>query len=267
MKIITDYLQIQELENKYKHKETISNNYLMSNQYETLIANGELAVMEYYSNCFLFMEKCVGKRIYYYINNLEEQADFSQYKDLVIEILFRGNVPDNIVNYFSVCGFRINLIRDQYAAMYKDLSENRSIEGGYKVKKADCLDEVRTACELFNNSFDHLSGDFITESDYEELMSENSIIIALASDTNHFLGALHTKMEGKVVVLGHVAVVEEARGRGVGKALVDAFVEWHKETDKTRYQLWVQRQNKAAVNMYLDKGFRYVNKSTISLIK
>ena len=47
-------------------------------------------------------------------------------------------------------------------------------------------------------------------------MSENSIIIALASDTNHFLGALHTKMEGKVVVLGHVAVVEEARGRGVG---------------------------------------------------
>ena len=68
-------------------------------------------------------------------------------------------------------------------------------------------------------------------------------------------------------MLGHVAVVENARGRGVGKALVDTFVEWNKDTDKTRYQLWVQRQNKAAVNMYLNKGFKYVNKSTISLIK
>ena len=64
--------------------------------------------------------------------------------------------------------------------------------------------------------------------------------------------------------------MKHARGKGVGKALVDAFVERNKnpeKMEKTRYQLWVQRQNEAAVKMYQNKGFKYINKSTISLIK
>ena len=64
--------------------------------------------------------------------------------------------------------------------------------------------------------------------------------------------------------------MEHARGKGVGKALVDAFVERNQnpeKKEKTRYQLWVQRQNEAAVKMYQNKGFKYINKSTISLIK
>lgn len=266
MRTVSDYNEYLSIVEKYNKKGCFSNDYIQ-NEAEKLILVNKLYVEEYTDNLFLFVDKGIGKRVYYYINNLTEQANFSQYKDLVVEILFRGEVPEVLVNYFSHCGFRVNLIRDQYAAMYKDIFSNISLIPGVKINVASSMENVIEACSLFNKSFDHLSGDFISEDEYESLLNENSIIIALDANTNQFLGALHVKMEGKVVVLGHVAVVENARGRGVGKALVDTFVEWNKETDKTRYQLWVQRQNRAAVNMYLNKGFKYVNKSTISLIK
>jgi len=48
---------------------------------------------------------------------------------------------------------------------------------------------------------------------------------------------------------------------------VESFIEQNMESEKTRYQLWVQRQNEPAVNMYQSKGFKFINKSTISLIK
>ena len=37
--------------------------------------------------------------------------------------------------------------------------------------------------------------------------------------------------------------------------------------NKVRFSLWVQQQNQTAINMYQKKGFRYVNKSTISMLK
>ena len=266
MKIINDYNAYLSLVEKYNLKNCYSNDYIQK-EAEELIIGRRLYAEEYADNLFFFVDKGIGKRVYYYINNLTEFADFSQHKDLVVEILFRGTAPGHLVDYFTHCGFRLNLIRDQYAAMYKDVFSNITLISGIVVNIADSLNEVVLACSLFNNSFDHLSGDFISESEYKTLLKNRSIIIARAAGTYQFLGALHVRMEGKVVVLGHVAVVEEARGKGVGKALVDTFVEWNKETDKTRYQLWVQRQNKAAVTMYLNKGFKYVNKSTISLIK
>ena len=266
MKKVNDYKAYLSLVEKYNQKNCHSNDYIQKEAEELIVAQ-RLYVEEYADNLFFFVDKGIGKRVYYYINNLTELADFSQYKDLVIEILFRGEAPEHLVKYFSHCGFKVNLIRDQYAAMYKDILTNVGTTSEVMVNMADSLEEVALSSTLFNNSFDHLSGDFISENEYETLLKNRSIIVARAADTHQFLGALHVRMEGKVVVLGHVAVVEDARGKGVGKALVDAFVEWNKDTDKTRYQLWVQRQNKAAVNMYLNKGFKYVNKSTISLIK
>ena len=147
---------------------------------------------------------------------------------------------------------------------------NVALVPGVITELANNIDQVKTACELFNASFDALSGDFIPESAYEGLLLSNSILIAWDIEKKTIYGALHQVKEGSVNVIGHVAVIKEARGRGVGKALIDTFVEWNKNnenTEKTRYQLWVQRQNEAAVKMYQNKGFKYINKSTISLIK
>lgn len=269
MKQVANISEYQAIVEKYAQKGARSNDYIQKEAAD-LIACEILYADCYEKNAFLFVKKDVGMRVYYYLNDLNEDADFSQYNDFVIEILFRGELPVEQMEYFSKRGFRVNLVRDQYAGMYKDLALNVALVSGVIVERAETIDQVKSACELFNASFDALSGDFIPESAYEGLLQSNSILIAWDVEKKTIYGALHQVKEGAVNVIGHVAVVKEARGHGVGKALVDTFIEWNKNTDnteKTRYQLWVQRQNEAAVKMYQNKGFKYINKSTISLIK
>lgn len=269
MKKLTNISEYNAIVEKYNQKGCVSNDYIQQEAADLIIRDALFADC-YNQNVFLFIKKDVGMRVYYYINDFEEKADFDNYKDLVVEILFRGVAPKAEIEYLTKCGFRINLIRDQYAAVYKDLAGNVAVVPGVVVDTAKTMQAVRTACKLFNDSFDSLSGDFIPESEYSNLLQSGSILVAWNVARSSFLGALHQVKEGAVNVIGHIAVMEYARGNGVGKALVDAFVEWNRnpeKSEKTRYQLWVQRHNEAAVKMYVNKGFKFLNKSTISLIK
>ena len=269
MKKITDISEYNEILERYGGKGVLSNDYLQSSAPDLIIHDCLYADCQE-RNAFLFVRKDIGMRMYYYINDLEEKADLSEYDDLVVEILFRTEPPKAEVEYLIRNGFHINLIRDSYAGTYKDLSENYALVPGVIVEKAQTLLAVQTACELFNDSFDRLSGDFIPESSYRSLWESGSILIAWNSDRSSFLGALHQKKEGSLNVIGHVAVVQHARGKRVGKALLDTFVEWNKNPEnpeRTRYGLWVQRKNEPAVRMYRHAGFKYINKSTLSLIR
>ena len=269
MKKITDISEYNEILIRYGGKGVLSNDYLQSTA-PGLIIHDRLYADCNELNAFLFVRKDVGMRMYYYINDIEEKADFSEYEDLVVEILFRKELPKTEVEYLIKNGFRMNLIRDSYAGTYKDLSENCASVPDVIVENAQTLLGVKTACELFNETFDKLSGDFIPESMYRTMLNSGNILMAWNADRSSFLGALHQKKEGNVNVVGHVAVMKHARGRGVGRALLSTFVESNRNPEnpeRTRYGLWVQRQNDKAVRMYHNMGFRYINKSTISLIK
>lgn len=264
----TDYQNLMEL---YVPIKLYTNDYIQAEAAD-LIVHERLYECHTSSNLFLLVEKDLKNnekayRMYYYIGNVEEIPDFKDSHNWVVEILYRGErfYPQAEIDYLTKCGFTINLIRDQYCGMYKDLLPSSSIEG-ISVECAQDKEEVRKACELFNASFDVLSGDYIPTLWYDALFANGQIIIA-KNENGHFLGALHQTIDKGVAWISHVAVVSEARGKHVGQALLNAFVDNNYTTEKQRYMFWVQRQNEIAVNMYVKKGFKYLNKSTISLIK
>lgn len=266
MKQVADFQEYQTFIETYRRKGVRSNDYIQQSA-KSLISCGKLFVDAGLNNAFIFVKKDIGMRLYYYINDLEEQFDFRSYKNMVVEILFRNDPPKDEIEFLKKNGFCENLVRDQYACMYRDFSCNVKKNLNTDVCIASTLEQVKMACELFNSTFDVLSGDFIPESSYESLLNSRSILVALEKDSKSFLGALHQIKEGLVNVIGHVAVSSAVRNHGVGKALVSSFIERNMESEKTRYQLWVQRQNEIAVNMYKGFGFKFLNKSTISLIK
>ena len=269
MKKVDSFIRYKDIVDKYCKKGVFSNNYIQ-NEAADLIIHDALYVDQYTSNVFFYVKRDVGMRLYYYINDLSEDADFNADVDLVIEILFRNNtLPSEEIDYFLARGFRRNVVRDQYSGVYKNLKSASCPAPEIKIEAAQSISDVEKACLLFNSSFDALSGDYIPENKdvYEYLRAYQHILIAYNNENKQFLGALHQDLDRGVNILRHIAVDSSARGKGVGRALLDAFVERNHKSEDTRYMLWVQQQNEAAVRMYRNKGFKFVNKSTISLIK
>ena len=269
MKKVDSFVQYKDIVDVYSKKGVFSNNY-MQNEAADLIINNALFVDKYTNNVFFYVKKDVGMRLYYYINDLSEDSDFGAYRNLVIEILFRNNtLPSEEIDYFLSKGFRKNVVRDQYSGIYKNLKKVVCLTPKIKIEVAQSISDVEKACLLFNSSFDALSGDYILEDKivYEYLKNGQQILIAYDNDNMQFLGALHQDWNRGVNIIRHIAVEPSARGKGVGRALLDVFIERNHKSEDTRYMLWVQQHNESAVNMYISKGFQYVNKSTISIIK
>lgn len=266
MKQLSDIKQYRDIVESYGLKGCLSNDYLQTRA-EGLIARGLLLAEWTDNNAYLLESKDGFYRLYYYLNDLEANDKPRFPGDVVTEILYRGpaRYPDAEVAFLERMGFKPNLVRDQYAAVYQDLAP----AGEYSevtVRPALDLGEVQWACRVFNATFDRYSGDFIPEDCYGALLDTGSILVAVDFIGNR-VGALHQTEERNVAWISHVAVVPAARGHHVGMALVDAFVERNHTSDKSRYILWVQQQNTAAVAIYKKKGFTNLGKSTLSLIK
>ena len=263
---LTTIEQYNSIVERYRRPGCLTNDYLQARA-EGLIARGLLSAEWTDNNAYLLEGKDGFYRLYYYLNDLEADDKPQFPGDVVTEILYRGpaRYPKAEVVFLERMGFNPNLVRDQYAAVYRDLApagENKEVT----VQPALDMSEVQWACQLFNVTFDRYSGDFIPEESYGGLLATDSILVAMDNIGNR-VGALHQTVERNVAWISHVAVVPAARGHHVGSALVDAFVERNHTSDKSRYMLWVQQQNTAAVAMYKKKGFTNLGKSTLSLIK
>lgn len=268
LKKIESFLRYQEIVERYGQKGCTSNDYIQREAADIII-HDNLYECCGERNAFLLVKKDGFWRVYYYLNDFDEVLSLDG-KVLETEILFRGSLgePAEAVAYMEKCGFKRHLVRDQYAGMYKDLKpdvENEEII----IQPAQTLTGVQAAFELFNQSFDKYSGDYVSPEVYKGLLANHSVLLAWRKNEGEaqFLGALHQAIESNVAWVSHVAVKEAARGHHVGQALLDAFVERNMTTEKSRYMLWVQQQNEAAVRMYEKKGFKCVGKSSLSMIK
>ena len=261
---VETFSRYQEIVKQYGGKECMSNDYIQW-EVEDLVVHNALYECCGEKNAFILVKKDEFWRLYYYLNDPSEILYLDE--EMVTEILFRGSKgePSNIVDYLEQCGFVRNIVRDQYFAKYVSLSQS-SIIPGLRIDEVSTLEDAEWAINLFNKSFDKWSGDYIPISQAFFLLQDKAILIA--KDMNdEKLGALHLEKKLGVTYLNHVVVLENIRGRGVGLGLVDAFIEKGHTDESSRYMLWVQRQNAQAVNLYKKKGFVYMNKSTLSMIK
>lgn len=254
-----------EITQEYGRKGCFSNDYLQK-EAQSLVHDGKL--FEYCSdgNAFLFVKKDIGLRVYYYLNNLESTFDFDSEDDLFIELLFRGenNFPQDEVNYFLRCGFVEHILRDQYSAIYKDIKLTDYDVLNLHIYIAQTIEEIEYAVNLFNMTFDNYTGNYIPIVECKRLLEEKCVLIAKLD--GKYAGAMHFRREGKIIWAEHNVVEPWCRGRHVGSLLCNAFIEIAKIDDNTRYTRWTQHLGQAA-KMYEKLGFKYVNKSSFSMLK
>lgn len=261
---IETYEQYIQLVDRYNRKGRFTNDYLQ-NEAADLIVHNRLFALCGQDNALLMVQKEGFYRLYYYINNTEEQLELPE-SELVTEILFRGeNAPEAEVKWLEGVGFKKNLVRDQYFAKYSSITAPVFLIDA-KIELAQTVEEVRWAIRLFNDSFDKWSGDYISEEMCNHLFEQQQVLVA-KDLSGKLYGALQFEMRQGACWLNHVAVVPEARGKKIGRGLTEAYIAQGHVDDNSRYMLWVQRQNVSAVAMYRNKGFAPMNKSTLSMIR
>ena len=262
---VETYSEYSALVDRYRKKGTVSNDYIQR-EVADLIVHDSLFYRCEKENIFFFVRKDGFYRLYFYINDFLSPFEVSE-DQFVTEILFRGDLSavSEEIRYLQSCGFQENVVRDQYFAKYISIIPGIT-PTGVEIDIAQSLPEVEWAADLFNSSFDRWSGDYISK-DLCKLLFNEKLIITCKDCLGSLLGACHVEVFRGANWLRHIAVSENARGRGVGMALLNAFIEKGHENDESRYMLWVQRNNLAAVNMYKKRGFTYLGKSTLSMIK
>lgn len=93
--------------------------------------------------------------------------------------------------------------------------------------------------------------------------SENAVLESATADTSFFVFLENEKILGYAglqIVLDegyvtNIAVTKEARGRGIGKALVEALVNLSKDKNLAFISLEVRESNLPAISLYKKFGF------------
>ncbi|MCH5213848.1 MAG: GNAT family N-acetyltransferase [Muribaculaceae bacterium] len=258
-----DYLSVAD---SFNHKGTISNDYL-THRAEKLAQGGKLSAVIGKDNLFIIEDKDGFKQLYFYLNNPQEILALPE-GVITAEILFRaGSVGiETETDYLKQCGMQLHILRDNYSMTLKtdDSGFSRYDDA---VRDAESIEEVACSFDLFNRVFDRYTGDYVAPSFYPAILEAKDIGVAIDKETGRLMGAVHRSLEGKTVNLSHIAVDSDFRSRGIGKKLLDYFIDNNHRLGASRFTLWVQNLNVIAKKMYEDYGFKYTNRSSQSLIK
>ena len=245
---------------------TITNNYLLKDEYTRHIAMGNLFIDIDDHNAFIYLRRNGFYRVYYLINQEDQIFSFNSLQPLVLEILYRGekNFPQNAKNFWELSGFQPHLSRDAY--FLKNTSSNEILDlRPSQVIKAHSSEHISFTKRLIDEYLDLYTGDNLSLEQIESFVSKGLVYLALVD--GQMAGILQADHKNGIFWLGHLVVDPAFRGKGVAQKLLKYYLNEGVIAKCNQFQLWVIKENEAAVGLYKKHGFNYLNKSTFSMLK
>ncbi len=142
-----------------------------------------------------------------------------------------------------------------------------------KARVEDVNDILRLNQKLFDNEYSNFDktldcGWPPNNKDYfkDSIKDENFISLVAVSNRKiigYLIGSIHKAEEYRklkeLAEVDNTFVLEEHRGKGVGKKLFEEFLEWSKKRGIDRMKVVASSKNKKAINFYKKCGFKDYN--------
>ena len=247
MEKVTSISELNSLILPYFKRGVITNNFLMINDYNLYLKEQSLFYEKTENNLFLI--RCVEdiSYVYFYINKFE---DIKLPNNSVIEIVEPNN---EIIEYFCKLGFVEVNKREEM-----QLINQTSDDDEFDFCKTEELEKVR---RIIKDNFDRFYGNIPS---LDELKLEN--VLVSRDNEDNITGLLHFKTIKSISSILHIAVIDKNRGNGIGSKILSGYI--NHEKDKCReFRLWVNSDNKKAIDFYKKNGYDFSNRKSVVLVK
>lgn len=266
MKLVDNVKVLDQIFENFFKKDTLSNNYMLKDEYLKHIGDKKLFYTQDESNIYFFIQKANFYRLYYFINDHEKVFNVSYNLPIVLEILYRGNknFPRIQQAFWLQSSFESHITRDCYFLKNKEILKIES-NVSLKIKLAGSLEEIQYVKHLMDLHLDLYTGDNLSFDEIRQFSKDDLVYIAYSEGMP--CGFLQAELKNSVFWLGHIVVDSAFRGKGIASALVNYYINQGKQKNCNQFQLWVIKDNTPAIKLYKKFGFTYLNKSTYSMLK
>lgn len=258
MNKIKTYQQYQKANQKLKDKGKIKyrNNFLMKNDIEELINDNKIYLYEADDVLIIFKEERDHELLYF--SSIHDSFKIPQRdKASKLEYIYRGEYDSNLINNIINQDFKI-LANTQ--EMYRSPCEfeNKKI-GQYNLEQAEIedFDEINA---IWSGTLDPILNPL---PDKDEFSNKLSSIYKLV-DKNEILACTVVEEKGNNLLIEHFSSKKELIGKGMGQILINEIFNKYQER---KISLWVDLENKRAINFYKKNGFKTSAKKSIVFIR
>jgi ribosomal protein S18 acetylase RimI-like enzyme len=266
MRAICDIEFFENLLSAFNQKNTLSNFYMLKDEYSRLIDLGNLFYIVDANNLYVYVKKFSFVKLFYFLNDMNLYFNHDIKFPQVLEIVYRGekHYPSSHVDFWTKSGFEKHLSRDCYFLKNNDLIIE-SATSNILIQNAQAEADLIYGQSLIAENLDLYTGDQFS---FEELrLFAQAGHLYIAFEEGKPCGMLQADFKNGVFWLGHIVVDAQHRGKGIAKVLVEYYLNAGIELECNQFQLWVIQDNTAAVNLYKKYGFKYLNRSTCSMLK
>ena len=270
MQLINSHQQLEDLLEEFSASFKWSNNYMLLEELEVYLEAEKLFLLQKSMDSFVILvQRDSFFRLYYQTNKLEDIQTVEVNQAVVQELIYRGPrlYPEEELKIWTQQGFKIHKGRDNYFLNSKglessDLEDSEDLSG---IKPIENEPDLLKADEMIRTYLDHYTGDILS---MEELLeySVNGDLLGIYVE-NELAGIVQGEYKNKVYWLGHMVVDEAYRRQRLSTKLLKAYLLKGLSLNCRQFQLWVVQDNEPALRLYKKYGFKYLNKSTISLLK
>ena len=266
LKEIKNLDELEILISEYSANDSLTNNYILVDDLRQFIEKKEIFSWGKDSNFFIFIQKQGFYRLYYIVNNVNVQYDFSKI-NIVIEIVYRGEarIPLDHIKYWEKSNFRSHLTRDCYFLDAASIQTDHNQIEGVTIQPPKTEKDIFAAKRLIDENLDLYTGDRLSLHEIKKFIARGLFFCAYKD--NLMCGMLQADLKNNIYWLGHIVVHEDYRGMGLASLLIDTYLGEGLKLLVRGFQLWVIHDNIPAINLYKKKGFAYLNKSTHSMLK
>ena len=194
----------------------------------------------------------------YYLNDFDESIkevfcrEFD--KPIVVEIVAKDCGDDKFISvcdFFNKLGFNELVARERFTKSVIN-SENVNNVENELIKITNCeKEDFEDISRILNENFDKLYGCIPSKETLIGYIENNDIY--KATYDGKLVGVLHLSNDGKNSEIRHLAVVKEARNKGVASLLLEFYDNNITSINKT---VWTGKVNLAAQRVYEKNGYK-----------